>query len=94
MYYSRGNTGYFEIINRSFLDIELNRIGQHGPEHIRIPARSRVDVRTALAENERPHILSYAVANMLTAPETPLTVDIEIALPEPVELELDEALTR
>ncbi len=94
MYYSRGDTGYFEIINRSFLDIELNRIGRHGPEHIRIPARSRIDVRIALAEIEHPHILSYAVANMLTAPETALTVDIEIALPEPVEPELDGLLTR
>ncbi|NLK40560.1 MAG: histidinol-phosphatase [Planctomycetes bacterium] len=85
IYFSRKKTGFFELTNRSFLDLQMQRTGKNGPQQLTIPAHSSVSVKATLPDEAETLTLSYVVTNMLTAPDTPLDVNIEIALPQPAE---------
>ena len=77
VHFTRGNTGFFEISNRAFLDLSLERTGRIGPARSRIPARSTVQVRAAGAQEDSPsQTLTYTVTNLLIAPNKGLPVEI------------------
>jgi hypothetical protein len=81
IHFTRGNRGYFEIANRSLLDLQLVRSGKTGPRRIAIPPQSVVVESVELDENKSPLTLSYKVENMLIAPDTGLPVTMEVRLP-------------
>lgn len=77
----RGDRGFFEIANRTLLDLQLVRTGKSGPRRITIPPRSVVVESVELEEGKTTASLEYRVENMLIAPEKGLPVTLDIRLP-------------
>jgi hypothetical protein len=80
-YHTQSGIAFFEIANRSFLDLEYERVGKSGPAKISVPARSTALVRAPLAEDGGSQNLPYLVKNILIAPDTGLPVTIPVVAP-------------
>ncbi len=80
VHHSRGNERFFQITNRSFLNLNLERVGKVGPAQLAIPARSSILVNINMPKGKDRQILSYEVKNMLVAPDKGLPVQIEVHL--------------
>lgn len=77
----RGKRGYFEIANRTMLDLQLARVGQKGPSRIQVPAGSAVVESAELGEDNAGITCRYTVENMRAAPDAGLEVAFEVGLP-------------
>ena len=82
VYLVRNETGFFEISNRSFVDLEYERVGKVGPSRITVPARSTVTVKAPPAADGGPQALSYVVKNLLITPKKGLPVSIPVVAPK------------
>lgn len=80
VHYRRSTTGTVEVSNRSFLDLEFERVGRTGPAKLTIPARSTLQVRAAMPQDGSSQTLTYTVKNMLIAPDKGLPVQIQMAV--------------
>jgi 3',5'-nucleoside bisphosphate phosphatase len=75
----RGQNLWVQIRNTSAADIQLERIGKTGPEHLTLPAKAITLVKLRAPEPEGPVELQYQATNFLIAPATGLPVVIKIA---------------
>lgn len=72
------NAAYVEISNLSDIHFDLKRIDDEGPEAIRIPARSSIQIRRRAAGQTGPSRLKYEVTNLLVAPGEGLEVELAL----------------
>jgi hypothetical protein len=82
VYHTESSAVFFEVSNQSSLDLELERSGKVGPTRLKIPARSTIQVKTSLPQEDSPKTLSYTVKNMLIAPQKGLNVQFQLTLTE------------
>ncbi len=76
-YLNSKNIAYFEIENKSLMDINLTKTGKFGPKTISIPANSRVIVKVKKSEDVVK--LNYSVDNYFIAPDENLAVEFVIS---------------
>ncbi len=84
IHFSRGKKRFFNITNRSFLDLELKRVGDAGPDALRIPAHSTILVTLDMPKESGAKALAYEVENMLIEPGKGLPVRLDVRFPEAV----------
>lgn len=73
-----GESIWFRIDNACELDLELERVGSVGPEHLRLPARAGTIVRLRNATSMPADGMSYKVTNLLTGPDQSLPVQLTV----------------
>lgn len=78
---TRGRRGYFEIANRTMLDLQFVRTGKIGPGRINVPAGTAVVESVDLGENNAAVTLDYTVENLRAAPQAGLPVSLKIGMP-------------
>lgn len=81
VHFTRSNRGFFEIVNRSLMEVQLVRTGKIGPGRITIPPKSAMVEVVEFGENTGSAALEYTVENMLITPATGLPVTLNIRLP-------------
>lgn len=79
-YLVSNSTCFFEISNRSEIDLQLERIGMMGPVEFTIPARSTIQLSGTIDLETDRITLSYIVKNMLVAPNRGLPVTLTVSL--------------
>lgn len=80
VHFTDGKRSFFEIRNRSMLELQLVRTGKSGPARITVPARSSVIESVELKDNS-PVEMQYTVENMLIALDKGLPVTLQVHLP-------------
>lgn len=63
-----------KLTNSALIDLDMERVGMHGPKKLTIPARSSVDVQLEGAK------LKYSVNNFLVSPEQGLLIEFGLKL--------------
>jgi hypothetical protein len=74
-----GKVARFTIRNNSDLPLELQRMGNVGPQALALPPGTVMRVRLNVANEEKPIEMSYVVKNFIRAPGQGLPVDLAIA---------------
>jgi hypothetical protein len=77
----RGRRAYFEIVNRTMLDLQLVRSGKLGPWRINVPAGSAVVESVEIDQSNTAVTLDYIVENLRATPEAGLAVRFQISRP-------------
>lgn len=78
---TQGRRGYFEIANRTMLDLQFVRTGKIGPGRINVPAGTVVVESVGLNENHAAVTLDYTVENLRATPQAGLPVSLKIDVP-------------
>ena len=77
-HHTAGDKLYVEIVNNCELDITLKRVGKGHPKKITLPAKSTQLVKFPGKVRELDGKIPYKTENFLTAPDTPLQVELTI----------------
>ena len=73
-------TIWIEVKNHSDIDMDMERIGDQGPDTLTLPANATILLRTKIDENSTETGLSYLVRNFRIAPDKGLPVSLKIEI--------------
>jgi hypothetical protein len=76
----RGRRFWFEVTNGCSLDLQMQRVGRHGPETLTLPANATTKVKARLRRKAAPAAMSYIVTNLLIGPDEGVPVELRICL--------------
>jgi hypothetical protein len=79
-HHKSGNTVWFEVNNRSDIDIELEKAGSNRDEALILPANATTVMKTRVDKETGKAKLSYVARNFVIAPDKGLPVDIRVSL--------------
>jgi hypothetical protein len=79
-YRTQGDTTWFEVTNNSDIDIQIQRVGQEGPEKLTLPANAITMIETKVDTKAEQAELRCQVTNFLVAPDRGLPVKLTIPL--------------
>ena len=79
-HHRQGDTIWFEVTNNSDIDIEIQRVGQGGPEKLTLPANAITMIKTKVDSKAKEAKLRCQVTNFLVAPDKGLPVNLIIRL--------------
>lgn len=79
-YRTQGDTTWFEVTNNSDIDIQIQRVGESGPEKLTLPANAITMIETKVDTKAEQAELRCQVTNFLVAPDRGLPVKLTIPL--------------
>jgi hypothetical protein len=79
-HHRQGNTVWFEVINDSDIDIELEKVGANQTDQQLLPANTNIVMKTKIDNKAEQAKLSYIAKNFLVAPDKGLPVNITVSL--------------
>lgn len=79
-YRTQGDTIWFEVTNNSDIDIQIQRVGQGGPEELTLPANAITMIKTKPDSKAKEAKLRCQVTNFLVAPDKGLPVKLIVPL--------------